>query len=76
MIKAICFDVGEVLIRLDPSRLIQALGATHESTPGETLHRLGKWAPYDQFERGAIGEKEFLAQGGRMIFPFPEIEIV
>jgi len=60
MIKAICFDVGEVLIRLDPSRLIQALGAEAESTPGETLHRLGKWAPYDQFERGVIGETEFL----------------
>ncbi len=62
MIKAVCFDVGEVLIRLDPSRLISALGAKTESTPGETLHRLGQWPPYDQFERGGIDEPSFLVE--------------
>ncbi len=61
-IKAVCFDVGEVLIRLDPSRLIAALNAKTEGTVGDTLHRLGEWAPYDQLERGMLGEAAFLAE--------------
>ena len=59
MIEALLFDVGEVLIRLDPTRLTAALSATEESSKGDTLHNLGSWEPYDRFERGSIGSLEF-----------------
>lgn len=59
MIEALLFDVGEVLIRLDPSQLIAALSESVGASSGETLHHLGNWEPYDRFERGKISSTEF-----------------
>ncbi len=59
MIEALLFDVGEVLLKLDPSRLVQALAFKQGGGAGETLHQLGTWPPYDLFERGKIDGKQF-----------------
>ncbi len=50
MVKCLVLDIGEILLRLDFSRLKRELG----------LKELFQWELYDGYERGALTEAEFL----------------
>jgi putative hydrolase of the HAD superfamily len=58
---AIVFDIGQVLLRLDFSRLLAAMQLA-PATPGPAVDALNRWEPYDAYERGALPESEFRAK--------------
>jgi putative hydrolase of the HAD superfamily len=58
---AIVFDIGEVLLRLDFSRLLAALKLA-PGGPGPAIDALNRWDLYDAYERGALPESEFRAK--------------
>jgi putative hydrolase of the HAD superfamily len=58
---AIVFDIGQVLLRLDFSRLLAAMHLA-PATPGPAVDALNRWELYDAYERGALPESEFRAK--------------
>lgn len=57
--EALVFDVGEVLLRLDFSRLFATLKLAKGVGVGPAMDALGRWELYDAFERGHFPEDEF-----------------
>lgn len=58
-IKAIVFDLGEVLIKLDFSQVMSLRGnSTHQLEA--SIKSMNEWHLYDAFERGHINEEQFI----------------
>ncbi len=58
-IKTLVFDLGEVLIKLNFSKIMY-LRRLREMHLESSLQSMNQWPLYDTFERGKITEKEFL----------------
>lgn len=58
-IKAIVFDLGEVLIKLNFSKIMELKNQSITSTQ-VAINRMNEWRLYDAFERGILTEIQFL----------------
>ena len=58
-IKALVLDLGQVLIRLDFSEVMTALGLPPDESIAQWLKNMDAWKAYDSFERGQISEDVF-----------------
>ena len=58
-IQAIVLDVGGVLVRLNFTTMVTALGLSPESTSHATMYRFDSLPNYDRFERGLSNIDEF-----------------
>lgn len=58
-IKAVVFDLGQVLIQLDFSEVMAALGLPPQQSISEWLKNMDAWKNYDSFERGQVTEGDF-----------------
>ncbi len=61
-VKALCLDVGDVLVDINIAPGIDYLGWTDDDQLSARIHALGQWEIYDAFERGHILEAQFLRQ--------------
>jgi FMN phosphatase YigB (HAD superfamily) len=61
-VKAVCFDVANVLVELDIAYAITRLGLYVDDRLSQKIHALGQWATYDAFERGHLLEAQFLRE--------------
>ena len=59
LIKAIVFDLGEVLVKLDFSK-IMALRSISHSNVQHSIQSMNEWPLYDAFERGQVTENQFI----------------
>ena len=59
--KAIVFDIGEVLIKLNFSQVMNLRKVASASTD-LAIHSMNHWKSYDLFERGGLNESSFLDQ--------------
>ena len=64
IIKAICFDIADVLIELDIGYAISLLKQPQNSIFTEKIYTIGRWPTYDVFERGRLTENDFINQLG------------
>jgi len=58
-VRAIAFDIGEILIRLDFDGWVRALGLGHHGGLRPAMEALGGWDAFDAFERGRLDETGF-----------------
>jgi HAD superfamily hydrolase (TIGR01509 family) len=61
-VKAVCFDVANVLVEIDIAYAITRLGLYVDDRLSQKIHALGQWATYDAFERGHLLEAQFLRE--------------
>jgi FMN phosphatase YigB (HAD superfamily) len=61
-VKAICFDVGNVLVEVDIAHAITRLGPQVDDQLQHKIQAIGQWETYDAFERGHILEAQFLRE--------------
>jgi hypothetical protein len=59
-VKAVCFDVGNVLVEIDIAYAIARLGLPVDDRLSQKIQAIGQWATYDAFERGHMREAQFL----------------
>jgi HAD superfamily hydrolase (TIGR01509 family) len=59
-VKAVCFDVGNVLVEIDIVYAIARLGFYVDDRLAQKIQALGQWKIYDAFERGHLREAQFL----------------
>jgi putative hydrolase of the HAD superfamily len=59
-VKAVCFDVGNVLVEVDIAHAIARLGPQVDDQLRQKIQAIGQWETYDAFERGHILEAQFL----------------
>src|SRR5712692_1384796 len=59
-VKAVCFDVANVLVEIDIAHAIAYLGLHVDDRLSQKIQALGQWKTYDAFERGHILEAQFL----------------
>jgi putative hydrolase of the HAD superfamily len=59
MVRALVLDIGEILLRIDFTRLIRDFGMGETAGISEALKILNRWNLYDSFERGAISVDAF-----------------
>lgn len=59
-VKAVCFDVGNVLVEIDIAYAITHLGLPVDDRLTQKIQALGQWETYDAFERGYLLEAQFL----------------
>jgi glucose-1-phosphatase len=65
-IKIIVFDLGEVLVKLDFSK-VMALRHLGPQGLEQSIVSMNQWDIYDAFERGSLSEGEFLNQLNRQL---------
>jgi len=58
-IKALVFDLGEVLIKLNFSKVMELRGSSERRLEA-SIHSMNQWPIYDAFERGVLKEADFL----------------
>lgn len=63
-VRTVVFDIGEVLIKLDFSKVMEARGLKPNQSLGQWLKEMNQWDLYDSFERGTVREKEFIEKLG------------
>lgn len=73
-IHAIIFDLGAVLVELDFKPLFRDLGVPPETSIFQSVETMNRWAFYDAFERGKIGESAFVAALGKQVGKDIEVE--
>jgi putative hydrolase of the HAD superfamily len=61
-VKAVCFDVANVLVEIGIAYAITRLGVYIDDRLSHKIHALGQWATYDAFERGHLLEAQFLRE--------------
>ena len=61
-VKAVCFDVGNVLVEVDITHAIARLGPHVDDRLRQKIQAIGQWETYDAFERGHILEAQFLRE--------------
>jgi putative hydrolase of the HAD superfamily len=61
-VKAVCFDVGNVLVEIDIAYAIVRLGPHVDDRLSQKIQALGQWEIYDAFERGHLLEAQFLRE--------------
>jgi FMN phosphatase YigB (HAD superfamily) len=61
-VKAICFDVGNVLLEVDIAHAIAHLGPQVDDRLRQKIQAIGQWHPLDAFERGHMLEAQFLSE--------------
>ncbi len=59
-VKAVCFDVGNVLVEVDIAYAIAGLGLHVDEQLSQKIQAIGQWETYDAFERGHLLEAQFL----------------
>lgn len=59
-LQAVVFDIGEVLIKLNFSKIMEMRGMAPHTSLSEWLHRMNTWDLYDAFERGTLTESAFI----------------
>jgi putative hydrolase of the HAD superfamily len=59
-VKAVCLDVGNVLVEVDIAHAIARLGPQVDDRLQQKIQAIGQWKTYDAFERGHILEAQFL----------------
>jgi putative hydrolase of the HAD superfamily len=59
--KVVVFDLGEVLVKLDFSK-IMALRSISHSGVQHSIQSMNEWPLYDAFERGRVTESQFVAR--------------
>lgn len=60
-VRAIVFDLGEVLIKLDFSRVNELRRLTKRAIDA-SIQAMNEWTLYDSFERGHLDEREFITR--------------
>lgn len=58
-VHALVLDIGEILLRIDFSRLVAALALGEGTTVPQALAVLNRFDLYDHYERGRFAEAEF-----------------
>jgi HAD superfamily hydrolase (TIGR01509 family) len=61
-VKAVCFDVGNVLVEVDIPHAVARLGLQVDDQLRQKIQAIGQWETYDAFERGHILEAQFLGE--------------
>lgn len=64
-IRAVVFDIGQVLIRLDFREVMKMRGMPPDADMQTWLRKMDDWTLYDQFERGNVSGEEFWEQTKR-----------
>ena len=59
-VKAVCFDVGNVLVEVDVAYAIAGLGLHVDERLSQKIQAIGQWETYDAFERVHLLEAQFL----------------
>ena len=76
-VKALCLDVGNVLVEINIARGINYLGLSVDDPLSHKIHALGQWETYDAFERGSILEEQFLhALRSHLGVELPDIDLI
>jgi len=61
-VKAVCFDVGNVLVEVDIAYAIARLKLPIDDRLSQKIWALGQWETYGAFERGHLLEAQFLRE--------------
>lgn len=59
-VKAVVFDVGNVLVEVNLAHAMARLGSHVDDHFVDKVQGIGQWAIYDAFERGLLRDEEFV----------------